>query len=108
MLAWFGGLFAAMVLIDSLWCRWLRRRRGDLRRFHWTRLRNRRGDFICAECESIFMVAPPDLDEEAMVMCGDCGAAKARYGEMKPYLDPVGRTRSLQRALIFPEGEGDG
>jgi hypothetical protein len=98
--AWFVGLFPTMLLVDQLRSRWWRRQRGGLAHIHWTRLRNSNGDFICAGCESIFMVAPANLQDGEMVTCGDCGLAKAPYGEMKLYLDPEGRFRQMQRALL--------
>lgn len=95
--AWFLGLAAAMLLADWMYCAFRRWRRGDPRRIHWSRLRNADGDFICAHCLSPFMLPPEDLDEAKMVRCGDCGAEKARYGEMKPFLDPEGALRRLKR-----------
>jgi hypothetical protein len=89
-LNWFASMLAVMVVVDRLYCRWLVGRVGvDPMEVHWTELRNRNGDFMCAHCLSVFMLPPPDLDEEKMVTCGDCGAGKARYGDMKPHLNPM-------------------
>jgi hypothetical protein len=82
-----AGLAAAMVAVDKLWCAFVRRRVGiDPMKVHWSRLRNRNGNFICAACQSIFMLPPEDFSDEGWVHCGDCGHAVAPYGEMKPML----------------------
>ena len=86
-ITWFCAMFAAMFVVDRLWCAFVRRRVGvDPMRVHWSRLRNLDGAFFCAACQSISLLPPPDLDEEGMVHCADCGHAVARYGEMKPHL----------------------
>jgi hypothetical protein len=86
-LTWFAALFAAMILVDRLWCRIALWRVGvDPMKMHWSRLRNRNGNFFCAACHGIFMLPPEDLSDEGWVHCGDCGHAVAPYGEMKPLL----------------------
>lgn len=100
-IGWFLAMFAVMFTVDRLYCAWLRRRIGvDPRKVHWIHLRNREGDFICAHCLSVFLLPPPDLDEAKMVTCGDCGAEKARYGEMKPHLEPERRYRDLADRVL--------
>lgn len=100
MFTWFCAMLLAMVLVDRGWCALMRRWVGvDPMKVHWSWLRNRDGRFFCAACRSIFLLPPEDFSEEGMVHCGDCGHAVATYGEMKPYLDPRGRVRSLSRRL---------
>ena len=85
--AWLVALFAAMFLVDRLYVAWWRRRRApDPMTLHWSELRNREGDFVCAACRSIFLLPPPDLDPAKMVSCGHCGHVVAPYGEMQPHL----------------------
>jgi len=86
-LTWVAALFAAMLLVDRLYVAIVRRRHGiDPMKTHWSRLRNRDGTFICAACQSVFLLPPADFNDEAWVHCGDCGHAVAPYGAMKPHL----------------------
>jgi len=85
--AWVAAMLATMFALDRFYCRFLAWRWGvDPMKMHWSKLRNRRGDFFCAACSSIFMLPPEDLGDEGWVHCGDCGHAVAPYGEMKPFL----------------------
>jgi DNA-directed RNA polymerase subunit RPC12/RpoP len=84
---WFAAMLATMFAVDRLYCRFLASRWGvDPMKVHWSRLRNRKGDFFCAACRSIFMLPPEDLSDQGWVRCGDCGHAVSPYGEMKPFL----------------------
>lgn len=86
-ITWFAAMIFAMVLADRLWCRFALWKVGvDPMTLHWSKLRNRSGQFFCAACQSIFMLPPEDFDEAKWVHCGDCGHAVAPYGEMKPHL----------------------
>jgi hypothetical protein len=83
-LMWWAMMMAVMLVGDRLLCRYANWRHGvDPLKVHWSRLRNREGDFLCGACLSPFMVAPEDGRAEAFVHCGDCGHAVARYGEMR-------------------------
>ena len=88
-----------MVLVDRLYVVWWRRRAPAPRNLHWSELRNRDGNFVCAACRSIHLLPPADLDPEKMVTCGDCGHAVAPYGEMQPHLHALAR-HNLPRSLI--------
>ena len=86
-LTWLAAMFATMILVDRLYCAFVRRRSGvDPMKVHWSRLRNRDDAFFCAACQSIFLLPPEDFSDEGWVHCGDCGHAVAPYGEMKPFL----------------------
>jgi len=86
-LTWIAAMFATMILVDRLYCGFVRRRAGvDPMKVHWSRLRNRDAAFFCAACQSIFLLPPEDFSDEGWVHCGDCGHAVAPYGEMKPFL----------------------
>jgi hypothetical protein len=86
-LTWFAFLFAAMVVVDRIYVAIVRRRHGvDPMTLHWSKLRNRKGEFFCAACRSIFLLPPEDFSDSGWVRCGDCGHAVAPYGEMKPFL----------------------
>ena len=96
LLHWFVAMMACMYAVDRLYCTWQRWRVGvDPMKVHWSRLRNRDGAFFCANCLSIFLLPPPDFDEDKKVSCGDCGYAVASYREMKPYLHPAGALHEL-------------
>jgi hypothetical protein len=86
-ITWFAAMFALMIGVDRAWVEYTRRRIGvDPMKMHWSQLRNRKGAFFCAACQSVFMLPPEDFDEAKPVRWGDCGHAVAPYGEMKPYL----------------------
>lgn len=86
-ITWFSAMFALMIGIDRLWVEHTRREIGvDAMTLHWSELRNVDGDFLCAACQSSFLLPPEDFDEAKPVRCGDCGHAVAPYGEMKPHL----------------------
>lgn len=83
LLTWLAALFIAMFLVDRAYVARVRRRHGvDPATLHWSRLRNRNGDFFCAACQSVFLLPPEDLSDEGMVYCGDCGHPIATYGEL--------------------------
>jgi hypothetical protein len=85
-LMWFAMLLATMFVADRLLCWYANWRYGiDPMKVHWSRLRNREGDFLCAACLGPFMLPPEDMRDTSFVHCGDCGHAVAPYGEMKPY-----------------------
>ena len=91
MVTWLAALFFTMYLVDRLYVAIVRRRHGvDPMTLHWSRLRNREGDFFCAACQSIFLLPPEDLSDAGWVHCGDCGHAVAPYGEMKPLVHEQG------------------
>lgn len=99
--AWFVLLLATMWAADWLLCRYADWRWGvDPMTLHWSLVRNREGNFVCAACLSPFMLPPGDLDEANWVHCGDCGHPVARYGDMKPYLDPAGELAKLARRAL--------
>lgn len=100
--AWLAALFAAMFLFDRLYVAWWRRRSPDPLTLHWSELRNREGDFVCAACRSIFLLPPPDLDPEKMVTCGHCGHGVAPYGEMQPHLHAPGQSKMWGMPLRGP------
>jgi hypothetical protein len=83
LLTWLAALFIAMFLVDRAYVARVRRRHGvDPMALHWSRLRNRNGDFFCAACQSAFLLPPEDLSDDGMVHCGDCGHPVAPYGEL--------------------------
>ena len=97
---WFTMLVVTMLVADRLLCRYADWRWGvDPMTLHWSRVRNREGDFVCAACLSPFMLPPEDLSDAGWVHCGDCGHAVAPYGEMKPHLDPPGALKKLARLV---------
>jgi formate hydrogenlyase subunit 3/multisubunit Na+/H+ antiporter MnhD subunit len=84
---WLAAMILAMILADRLYVGWVRRRAGvDPMKLHWSKLRNRDGAFLCAACQSVFLLPPEDFSDSGWVHCGDCGHAVAPYGEMKLYL----------------------
>jgi len=102
LLTWLAALFIAMFLVDRAYVAWVRRRHGvDPMTLHWSRLRNRNGEFFCAACQSAFLLPPEDLSDEGMVHCGDCGHPVATYGEMMPLTVEQGQRQleSLGRRL---------
>ena len=93
---WLAALFFTMIVVDRIYVAYVRRRHGvDPMKLHWSECRNRDGAFFCPACTSIFLLPPEDFSDEAMVHCGDCGHAIARYGEMKPIIHAEGRKRLL-------------
>jgi hypothetical protein len=95
LVAWFVGLLATMVVADLVYGRFFVPR-IDRSKVHWSRLRNGDGQFICAACESIFLLPPEPLSDEGWATCGDCGHKVAPFGEMKPYILEI-RARLLSR-----------
>ena len=85
-LGWLAMLLAAMFVADRLLCWYGAWRWGvDPAKVHWSRLRNRDGGFLCANCLSPFLLPPEDGSDDAFVRCGDCGHCVAPYRDLKAY-----------------------
>ena len=101
LLGWLAMMLAAMVVVDRLLCRFADWRWGvDPMKVHFSKLRNRDGTFLCPACLGPFLLPPEDLDERAMVRCGDCGHGVAPYGEMKAHFPP--EVAALHRSASAP------
>ncbi|HEX8379904.1 MAG TPA: hypothetical protein VF619_05070 [Allosphingosinicella sp.] len=91
-LAWLAMLFGAMFVADRLLCWYGVWRWGvDPAKVHWSRLRNREGRFLCANCLGSFLLPPEDRSDDAFVRCGDCGHAVAPYRELKAHSPAIVR-----------------